>query len=176
MCPYASGSCASPHSSIADRRPGWPGCSSARSGTGLGFGSAFDHLVSSARGPCSRRADKTVCLCVCSRDDDRLATKRLVLCLVPSRSGAHDRLVFHLVPSKRAFTRSLSPFGRGASPESLAIPLRLQLAELSQLAQSSSGLLAQPACAHVRTRYAESSGLGVALRTLVVLGHLRVHL
>ena len=65
----------------------------------------------------------------------------------------------------------LSPFGRGRSPDGLAIPLRLQLAELSQLAQSSSGLLAQPACAHVRTRYAESSGLGAALRTPVVLGH-----
>jgi len=65
----------------------------------------------------------------------------------------------------------LSPFGRGGSPDGLAIPFRLVLAELSQLAQSSSGLLAQPACAHVRTRYAESSGLGAALRTPVVLGH-----
>ncbi len=53
----------------------------------------------------------------------------------------------------------------------LAVPFRLQLAELSQLAQSSSGLLAQPACAHVRTRYAGSSGLGAALCTPVVLGH-----
>ena len=33
-------------------------------GTDLGFGSAFDRLVSSARGPCSRRADETVCLSV----------------------------------------------------------------------------------------------------------------
>ena len=40
----------------------------------------------------------------------------------------------------------LSPFGRGWSPDGLAIPCRLQLAELSQLAESSSGLLAQPAC------------------------------
>jgi hypothetical protein len=40
----------------------------------------------------------------------------------------------------------LAPFGRGGSPDGLAIPFRLQLAELSQLAQSSSGLLAQPAC------------------------------
>jgi hypothetical protein len=65
----------------------------------------------------------------------------------------------------------LPPFGRGGSPDGLAIPFRLQLAKLSQLAQSSSGLLAQPACALVRTRYAESSGLGAALRTPVVLGH-----
>ena len=43
----------------------------------------------------------------------------------------------------------LSPFGRGGSPDGLAIPFRLQLAELSQLAQSSCGLLAQPTCAHV---------------------------
>jgi transposase len=35
-----------------------------RIGTDLGFGSAFDRLVSSARGPCSRRADETVCLSV----------------------------------------------------------------------------------------------------------------
>jgi hypothetical protein len=40
----------------------------------------------------------------------------------------------------------LSPFGRGGSPDGLAIPFRLQLAELSQLAQSSSGLVAQLAC------------------------------
>ncbi len=72
---------------------------------------------------------------------------------------------------KRAFAMDLSPFGRGGSPDGLAVPVRVQLAELSQLAQSSSGLLAQPACAHVRTRYAESSGRGAALRTPVVSGH-----
>jgi hypothetical protein len=65
----------------------------------------------------------------------------------------------------------LSPFGRGRSPDGLAVPFRLQLAELSQLAQRSAGLVVQPACAHVRTRYAESSGLGAALRTPLVLGH-----
>jgi hypothetical protein len=102
--------------------------------------------------------------------EKRGAQDRLFLCLVPSRSGAQDRLVLCLVPSKHAFAMDLSPFGRGGSPDGLAIPLRLQLAELSQLAQSSSGLFAQPACAHVRTRYAESSGRGAALRTPVVLG------
>jgi hypothetical protein len=121
----------------------------------------------------------------CSREDDWLASERLVLGLVPSRSGAQDRLVLGLVlsrsgaqdrlvlclvPSKRAFAMALSPLGRGGSPDGLAIPFRLQLVEPSQLAQYFSGLL-QPACAHVRTRYAESTGLGVALRTPVVLGH-----
>jgi IstB-like ATP binding protein len=66
---------------------------------------------------------------------------------------------------------ALSPLGRGGSPDGLAIPFRLQLVELSQLARSFSGPLAHPACAHVRTRYAESSGFGAALRTPVVLGH-----
>jgi hypothetical protein len=80
----------------------------------------------------------------CSRQDDRLAGKRLVLGLVPSRSGAQGRLVLCLVPSKRAFTTALSPFGRGVSPDGLTISFRLQLVELSQLAQSLSGHLAQP--------------------------------
>ena len=66
---------------------------------------------------------------------------------------------------------SLCPSDRGGSPDGLAISFRLQLAELSQLAQISSGLLAQPTCARVRTPYAESSGFGAALRTPVVLGH-----
>jgi hypothetical protein len=66
---------------------------------------------------------------------------------------------------------ALSPLGRGGSPDGLAVPFRLQLVEPSQLARYFSGLLAQPACAHVRTRYAESSGLGAALRTPVVMGH-----
>jgi hypothetical protein len=33
-------------------------------GTGLGFGSDFDHLMSSARGSCSRRVDETIYLSV----------------------------------------------------------------------------------------------------------------
>jgi hypothetical protein len=65
----------------------------------------------------------------------RCAQDRLVLCLVPLRSGAQGRLVLCLVPSKRAFTMDLSPFGRGGSPDGLAISFRLQLAELSQLAE-----------------------------------------
>ncbi len=66
---------------------------------------------------------------------------------------------------------SLSRSCREASPDGGAVPFRLQLAELGQLAQGSSGFLAQPACAHERRRYAEPSGFGAALRTPVVLGH-----
>jgi hypothetical protein len=66
---------------------------------------------------------------------------------------------------------ALSRSCREASPDVGAIPFRLQLVELSQLAQGSSGFLAQPACAHERRRYAEPSGFGAALRTPVVLGH-----
>jgi hypothetical protein len=35
-----------------------------RAGTDLGSGSAFDHLMSSARGSCSRPVDETVSLSV----------------------------------------------------------------------------------------------------------------
>jgi hypothetical protein len=60
---------------------------------------------------------------------------------------------------------SLSRFDRGGSPNGGAVAFRLRLAELSQLSQSPSGFLAQPACARVRGRYAELGGFGVALRT-----------
>jgi hypothetical protein len=74
-------------------------------------------------------------------------------------------------PSKRSFAMALSRSCRAASPDVGAVPFRLQLVELSQLAQGSSGFLAQPACAHERRRYAGRSGFGAALRTPVVLGH-----
>jgi hypothetical protein len=40
------------------------GVKRSRAGTDLGFGSAFDRLVSSARRPCSQPVDETVCLSV----------------------------------------------------------------------------------------------------------------
>jgi hypothetical protein len=72
---------------------------------------------------------------------------------------------------KRFRNGSLSPLGRGCSPDRLASSFRLQLAKLNQLAHWSSGHLAQPACGHMRTTYAESSCVGAELRTLAVLGH-----
>ena len=72
---------------------------------------------------------------------------------------------------KRFRDGSLSPFGRGGSPDGLASFFRFQLAELNQLAQSSSGHLVQPACGHVLTTYAESSFIRSELRTPVVLDH-----
>ena len=90
------------------------------SGTDLGFVSAFNRLVSSARGSCSRRViGLLMSLCFvlemtivwraalgvlvpgalmrpfvslsCSREDDRLASKRLVFGLVPKCCRAGNR-------------------------------------------------------------------------------------
>ena len=51
-------------------------------GTDLGFGSAFDRLVSSAWGSCSRRVIRPFDSPSCSREDDRLVGKRLVRVLI----------------------------------------------------------------------------------------------
>ncbi len=90
-------------------------------GTDLGFGSAFDRLVSSARGPCSQPVDETVYLSAsfssegdrlvssargpcsralmrpfvslsCSREDDKLASKRLGLVPKCCRAGNRSQL------------------------------------------------------------------------------------
>jgi hypothetical protein len=97
----------------------------------------------------------------------REAVRKTVLFFVSFLREAARRTVlfFVLVRSNRALTMALSLFGRGRSPNGAPVAFLFQLVKLSQLSQSFSGVLAQPACARVCGRYAEPSGFGTALRT-----------